>query len=78
MTGERRDCVAIEDGVTGLLVPPGDPAALRDAVGALLRDPAQRERLGRAAQQRISERFTWNRAAAVALAAYGRALGGKR
>jgi len=68
----------VEDGVTGLLVPPGDPAALREAVGALLRDPPQRERLGRAAQQRVSERFTWGRAAEVALAAYGRALGGKR
>ena len=68
----------VEDGVTGLLVPPGDPAALREAVGALLRDPPQRERLGRAAQQRVSERFTWGRAAEVALAAYGGALGGKR
>lgn len=68
----------VEDGVTGLLVPPGDPAALRDAVGALLRDPAQRERLGRAAQHRVSDRFTWDRAAEVALAAYGRAPGGGR
>jgi len=68
----------VEDGVTGLLVPPGDPAALRAAVGALLRDPARRERLGRAAQHRVSDRFTWNRAAEVALAAYGRAPGGGR
>jgi starch synthase len=68
----------VEDGVTGLLVTPGDPAALRNAVGALLRDPAQRERLGRAAQHRVSDRFTWDRAAEVALAAYCRAPGGGR
>ena len=32
---------AIQDGETGLLVPPGDPQALADAVSALLADPAR-------------------------------------
>jgi phosphatidylinositol alpha-1,6-mannosyltransferase len=39
---------AIEDGTTGLLVPPRDERALAAALGALLDDPERRERLGRA------------------------------
>src|SRR5205807_1198050 len=40
---------AIEDGVSGLLVPVGDAAALADAVVALAEDPARRVRPGLAA-----------------------------
>ena len=42
----------IEDGVTGLLVPEGDAAALANAVARLLQDPALAERLGAAARLR--------------------------
>lgn len=42
----------IEDGVTGLLVPEGDAAALADAIARLLRDPALAARLGLAARAR--------------------------
>jgi glycosyltransferase involved in cell wall biosynthesis len=35
----------------GLLVPPGDPVALADALALLLTDPANAERLARAARQ---------------------------
>jgi glycosyltransferase involved in cell wall biosynthesis len=49
---------AVEDGRTGLVVPPGDPAALREAVERLLGDPALRARLGAAAQQTARERFS--------------------
>jgi colanic acid/amylovoran biosynthesis glycosyltransferase len=41
---------AIEDGVTGLLVPPGDPVALRGAIERALGDRALRDRLGSAAR----------------------------
>jgi glycosyltransferase involved in cell wall biosynthesis len=49
---------AIEDGVTGLLVPPGEAAALAQALRALLTDPARRERLGQAGAERVRRVFS--------------------
>jgi glycosyltransferase involved in cell wall biosynthesis len=43
----------IEDGVTGFLVPPGDEKRLADAIVAVLRDDAQRRRMGDAAREKI-------------------------
>jgi glycosyltransferase involved in cell wall biosynthesis/acetyltransferase-like isoleucine patch superfamily enzyme len=48
----------IEDGVHGLLVPPGDPGALAGAVRRLLDDPALAARLGAAARRRVEERYS--------------------
>lgn len=48
----------VEDGVTGLLVPPGDVGALAAGLERLLRDPALAARLGAAARQRARERFS--------------------
>ena len=48
----------VEDGVTGLLVPPGDAKALADALGSLLADPKRAEAMGRAARARWEERFS--------------------
>ena len=48
---------AVEDGVTGLLVPPSDPAALAAALGALLADPARREAMGARALERAESRY---------------------
>jgi N-acetyl-alpha-D-glucosaminyl L-malate synthase BshA len=47
-----------EDNVTGLLVPFGDTAALVHAVESLIRDPARRTALGRAAQHRARKLFS--------------------
>ncbi len=47
---------AIEDGVTGLLVAPGDAAALRGALERLLGDRAAREAMGAAARRRAFAR----------------------
>jgi phosphatidyl-myo-inositol alpha-mannosyltransferase len=44
----------------GLLVPPGDPAALTDAVEKLLADEPRREELGRAARMIARERYSWD------------------
>lgn len=48
----------VEDGVTGLLIPPGDAAALADAIAALLADPARAEAMGRAARERWEESYS--------------------
>lgn len=47
----------VEDGVSGIVVPPGDPRALAEAVVALLRDPDLRRRMGRAGRARVAARF---------------------
>lgn len=52
---------AVDDGVTGLLVPPREPAALAAAVGRLLDDPDERRILGARAQGRAAERFALHR-----------------
>ncbi len=48
----------VADGETGLLVPPGDPVALAEAILRLLRDPAERERMGRAGRERCRTVFS--------------------
>ena len=47
-----------QDGATGIVVEPGNVAALREALTALLSDPPARERMGAAARQRVREEFT--------------------
>ncbi len=47
----------IEDGVTGVLVPPEDPAALAAAVAALARDPDRRAALAAAGRDRVRTAF---------------------
>jgi glycosyltransferase involved in cell wall biosynthesis len=48
---------AIIDGVTGLLVPPRDPAALAAAIERLAADSDLRRRMGAAARERINSAF---------------------
>ncbi len=61
---------AIEDGVTGLLVPPRDPAALRAALERLLADESLRTSLGRAARERARTSFLWGPAIAATVSIY--------
>jgi glycosyltransferase involved in cell wall biosynthesis len=48
----------VVDGVTGILVPPGEPNALSRALMKLLADPSQRESMGREGRRRVEEHFT--------------------
>lgn len=47
----------ITDGVDGLLIPPGDPAALAGAIGRLAQDPALCDQLGRAARETVERKL---------------------
>ncbi|WP_448640853.1 glycosyltransferase family 4 protein [Geodermatophilus sp. URMC 63] len=65
---------AVDDGVTGVLVPPARPAALGAAIGDLLADPGLRRRQGAAGRQRYLTCFGRERMAAETLAVYESAL----
>ncbi len=67
----------VEDGVSGLLVPPGDVEALADAIRTLLEEPERCCAMGKAGARRIRERFTWRRTAQETLALYQEVLRGQ-
>ena len=50
----------VEDGKSGLLVQPGDPAGLSQALEALLSDETRCREMGEAAALRVRHRFDWN------------------
>ena len=60
---------------TGVLVPPGDPGALADAVIGLLRDPERRAAMAAASRARHAERFTVERMVAETAVVYDAVLG---
>ena len=64
----------VDDGRTGLLVPPCDPTALAAAVSRLLADEPGRRLIGRAARAAYEARFTDDRMARQTAAVYDRAL----
>ena len=66
----------VEDGVTGILVPPGDAPALAEAVRTLMGDADLRRRMGQAGRERVLERFSWRKAALQTEAVYREVLGG--
>jgi len=61
-------------GVTGILVPPGNPDALAGAVNTLLEDEALRASFGKAARLRVDQEFTAERMIARTLDVYREAL----
>jgi rhamnosyl/mannosyltransferase len=64
-----------QDGVTGLVVPPGDATALSGAIRRLADDPALRQRYGAAARERARAVFSRERMLDGVEMVYGRALG---
>jgi len=49
----------VEDGVTGLLVPPARPDDLASAIRKMLDDPARARQMGAAGRKRVEDKFSW-------------------
>jgi mannosyltransferase len=56
--------LVVEDGVTGVLVPPGDVGALVKALEPLMRDPASAAQMGERGRARVLEKFSLDAEAA--------------
>ncbi|HEX8561262.1 MAG TPA: glycosyltransferase [Pyrinomonadaceae bacterium] len=63
---------------TGMLVPPGEPAALADAMSRLAADSGLRERMGRAARRRYEEVFSPGAVSPLMLNTYRRVAQSRR
>jgi glycosyltransferase involved in cell wall biosynthesis len=64
----------LRDGVTGLMVPPGEPDLMADALLAVLRDPARGQRLAAAAYADVQQ-YAWPRVRQRWIDAYAAARG---
>jgi glycosyltransferase involved in cell wall biosynthesis len=49
----------VEDGKTGVLVPPANPEALAAALNRVLGNPALGRSMGQAGRRRVEEQFSW-------------------
>lgn len=49
----------VEDGVTGLIVPPNDPKALRERIHWILEHPHEAAAMGHAGRRKVLADFTW-------------------
>jgi glycosyltransferase involved in cell wall biosynthesis len=62
----------------GLLVPPKDPRALRDALLRVIEDKELRREMGKKGRKRVEENFAWPVAAGNTLAVYEDVIKGYR
>jgi len=60
----------VADSQTGLLVPPGDPSLLGEAISSLVLDPARASAMGQLGRQRVAAEFSWASIAAQTAALY--------
>jgi len=65
-------------GDAGILVPPADAMALKEAIVALLDDPEKRRRLGQAGIKRVKNSLTWRHAARKTAEVYREAVDAHR
>ncbi|MBE7415674.1 MAG: glycosyltransferase family 4 protein [Deltaproteobacteria bacterium] len=66
----------VQDGVSGLLVQPGDPIGLGKAIELLVRDRGLRASISAAGRERVKALFNWDRIAGT-MAGYYRELAGE-
>jgi glycosyltransferase involved in cell wall biosynthesis len=66
------------DGSAAVLVEPGDPSDLADALGALLDDEPRRRSLGLAGRRRVEARFTWTAVASATAQVYAETIAAHR
>lgn len=60
----------VENGISGFIVPPNDPATLAQKVSWLRDHPEHRTLMGRAARDRVTKNFTWPAVVRRCLRAY--------
>jgi glycosyltransferase involved in cell wall biosynthesis len=65
------------DGTAAVLVKPGDPAELADAMGALFDDDARRHSIGAAGRKRVETSYTWRAVADAMVDVYRNAIDAK-
>jgi rhamnosyl/mannosyltransferase len=68
----------VHDGVTGLVVPPSDPAALAEAINTLRTNESLRLQFGRAGLDRVREQFSQEVMVAQIMQVYEELLAGQR
>jgi starch synthase len=66
----------VADGETGLLVPPGEPEPLAEALNTLIRDPDRAAAMGQAGRKRAVAEFGWAAIAAQTAALYAELVTG--
>ena len=77
-TGGALPEVVGPDGHAALLVAPGDPQAMADAIALALGDPRLRDRMGAAGRARVVARYTWHAVARHTADVYRQAIDAHR
>jgi len=67
----------VQNGVSGFIVPPGDPFTLGQRIGWLAEHPCEALEMGRAARRRVLEKFTWPQVVRRCLSIYEGAMSAK-